>query len=76
MWEPRRETLVVGPVLLESKRPPPGGATVPEVLEFGGEARAPSGKTVTLDARPFMAPALADSTDLLVDFWSGVVSDG
>ena len=74
-WEPQRETLVVGPIKTPSKRPPPGG-TVPEVLEFGGQARTPFGRVVDLAPRPFMAPTLVESGDLLVDFWSGVVTDG
>lgn len=75
-WEPEAEALVVGPVKLTSRLPPPDGFTVPEVLEFGGPAKVTRDKVVEVEPRPFMGPTLDESAEVLIDFWAGVVTDG
>ena len=68
--EPGATAVIVGPVRLPSKHHPPGG-TIPEVLEYGGDtAPIHNGPPVSLEARPFMEPALNTSLESVSDFWS------
>lgn len=57
-WEPRRVSVIVGPVLFKMA----GGVRIPQVLERGGRSfvRDKRGRrrTIRIRRRPFMEPAL------------------
>lgn len=78
-YDPTRDTVLIGPALLTSRSPDsePIAGTVPQVLERGGRVRVRDKKsrTITIRARPYMAPALetARQADALSEFWKDVV---
>lgn len=67
-YDPRRESVVVGPRVFHEARDVPG------VLEFGGTLPVgPRGRAARYPARPYMGPALERSEPKLAEFWRNSV---
>lgn len=69
-YEPQNESVVIGPVRFGGNR---GTSTVPQTLEFGGQARNWKGRTIAIRPRPFMRPALERELPKLPQRWAGQV---
>lgn len=75
-YEPRRKSVVIGPMRLNAKT-----GDAPAALEHGGRSRVTSGgrrrkrivRTVTITQRPYMRPALAREQPKLPGMWKDSV---
>ena len=76
-YEPQSRNVVIGPVLLSSKKSS-GSNTVPGVLEYGGKTQRAvwddsekqrKQKNVTIRKRPFMHPAFDKELSKLPAMW-------
>lgn len=56
-YEPRTESVVVGPAKLNKR------GQVPSILEFGGSVMGPDGRDHMILPRPYMGPALEAEQD-------------
>lgn len=65
--DPQSESVVIGPVALARK-----GRDVPHTLEAGGAARF-RGKTILIEPRPHMAPALEKERSQLPTLFEGIL---
>jgi hypothetical protein len=67
-----RRSVVIGPVTLARK-----ASGIPEVLEYGGKVTTPwgkaRGKTVAIEARPFMGPAFDKEIDKASSLWANSI---
>lgn len=75
-WDPGSESVVIGPERADRM------GQQPSVLEFGGRStvtRHRRGRVekhdVTIDARPYMGPAMQENLDVIPRQWEGAVSD-
>ena len=71
-YDENRQIVVIGPVVLARK-----ASGIPEVLEYGGNVTIQwgkaKGKTVTIEARPFMGPAFEKELDRMTSLWANSV---
>ena len=74
-YEPRKRSVVIGPVRLNQKV-----GDAPEALEHGGTSTVVEGgrrrrrkRRITIRARPFMGPAMAKEKPKLPAMWAGSV---
>jgi hypothetical protein len=80
-YEPTAKNVVIGPVLLSSKKSG-GSNTVPGILEYGGRTerllwdaneRKRKSKKVSIPSRPFMHPAFDKELPKLPAMWKNSV---
>ncbi len=71
-YDPSTQSVVVGPELLAARRNP-GGIPATETLEHGGIAQRRRGRPFRMEARPYMAPALAKHIDKVAPLWRDTV---
>lgn len=62
-YDPARESVVIGPAMLNR------GTQAPETLEYGGSTEV-RGRNVKIEARPFMGPALEREAPKLPGFFA------
>jgi len=71
-YDSNRQSVVIGPVALARK-----SSGVPEVLEYGGKVTIQwgktKGKTVTIEARPYMGPAFDQELDRVTSLWANSI---
>ncbi len=71
-YDPYEQSVVIGPAKLNAKQ-----GSIPEVLEKGGVSTIDFGRRrgerVNIEARPFMAPALAENEPKLPGMWADSV---
>lgn len=59
-----RQSVVIGPAKLNAK-----GQNVPGALEYGGRSRSAKGRSLQIDARPYMRPALEKELPKMPGLW-------
>lgn len=69
-YDPATNGVVIGPARLNGVA---GGPAALAALEEGGTSRTPQGKTIRIDARPFMGPALKKEEPKLPALWANSV---
>ncbi|HEX7010618.1 MAG TPA: hypothetical protein VF184_11585 [Phycisphaeraceae bacterium] len=68
-YDPRRDSVVIGPVRLSQK----GRGEAPHLLEYGGPRRS-GGRRSRYRARPFMGPAFEQERPKLPAMWRDSIS--
>jgi hypothetical protein len=71
-YDAYRRSVVIGPVVTARK-----ASGIPETLEYGGKVTITSGKakgkTMTIEARPYMGPAYEKELDTVSRLWANSI---
>ena len=68
MFDPKRRSVVIGPVIYPGKT----GRALP-ALEYGGKTDMPDGDVVKIEARPFMGPAFDKNLPAVSTMWANSI---
>ena len=67
-YDPNRRSVVIGPVVFPKK----SGKALP-ALEYGGKSDTEGGRTVKIQARPFMGPAFRTELPNVPSLWRDTI---